>query len=59
MGDLIPYEYFKKKQREKKYGSDASVGRRLRALGFPEDYNPMLDLDNPCPLLDEDPPECA
>ena len=36
MGTLIPYEKFKEKQREKKYGSDESRINRLRAKNIPE-----------------------
>lgn len=38
MGDLIPYERFREKQREKKYGSSEEIGRHLRAKGYPEDF---------------------
>jgi len=35
---IIPYSIFKKKRREKKYGTDASRLRRLKAMGYPDDF---------------------
>ena len=45
MGDAIPYEIFKQKLHDKKYGSDEEIGKRLRAMNFSKDYNPMIDID--------------
>lgn len=47
MGKIIPYSRMQRKRREKKYGSDASRIRKLRAMGYSDDYagNCAFDLN--------------
>ena len=48
MSKVVPYQVFKEKQRERRYGTSEGRLRRLRALGIPEDVGVEMlaaDLD--------------
>jgi hypothetical protein len=50
MGELIPYEVFKQKQREKKYGKPLD---RLQGLGLPNDFTPFAPSEDDMMWVDQ------